>query len=397
MILGRPAHAVLLVGPGSAGKTTLALDLAAGLLCRDPDPGARPCRTCRGCRLVATGNHPDLHRLAPEGPGGQVRIGAATDPDPGTVRHLIGELALLPVEGGARVAIVEQAHRLNDESQNALLKTLEEPPAGVTIILCADDEECLLPTVRSRCVRVRLGVVAGREIESWLGELGFADAPRAARLARLAGGRPGLALAYARSTDAERLRGEIARGMIDMLSMSRQARLASTRDLVKSAAALDAALEEGRRKGTSETEAGEAAVSTAGRRRKGRGPAAAGADGAEGDGATKDESATPKMAASDRRSAAATLMEIWASVGRDLAVARSGGARQLRETEMVDEIRASATALDVASLTAFLSRLSDVACQLEENVNPELALDVLALSWPRSAESAAERNARGRR
>ena len=275
MLLGRAPHAVLLVGPGSAGKTTLALDLAAGLLCLDPDPGARPCRACRGCRLVASGNHPDLHRLAPEGPGGQVRIGAATDPEPGTVRHLIGELALHSAEGGARVAIVEQAHRLNEEAQNALLKTLEEPPAGVTIILCADDEECLLPTVRSRCARVRLGAVAVREIEGWLGELGFADAPRAARLARLAGGRPGLALAYARSADAERLRGEIARGLLDMLTEGRQARLASVRDLLKSAAALDAALEEGRRGGTSEPGAGDAGTAT--RRRKGRGSAVAAA------------------------------------------------------------------------------------------------------------------------
>jgi DNA polymerase III delta' subunit len=404
MLLGRTPHAVLLVGPGSAGKTTLAFDLAAGLLCRDPNPSVRPCRACRGCRLVATGNHPDLHRLAPEGPGGQVRIGAATDPDPGTVRHLISELALLPVEGGARVAIVEQAHRLNEESQNALLKTLEEPPAGVTIILCADDEECLLPTVRSRCVRVRLGVVAGREIESWLGELGFADAPRAARLARLAGGRPGLALAYARSTDAERLRGEIARGLVDMLTEGRHARLAAVRDLVKSAAALDAALEEGRRSGTSGAAARDDGTATATRRRKGRGSAAdvgSAADAgeeADGDGAAKGEAATPRMAASDRRSAAATLMEIWASIGRDLAVARTGGLRQLRETELVDEIRASASALDAGSLTTFLSRLSDVAAQLDENVNPELALDVLALSWPRSAQSAAaERTAGARR
>ncbi|HEX7495037.1 MAG TPA: hypothetical protein VF349_00240, partial [Candidatus Limnocylindrales bacterium] len=278
MLLGRTPHAVLLVGPGSAGKTTLALDLAAGLLCLDPDPSARPCRACRGCRLVASGNHPDLHRLAPEGPGGQVRIGASSSPEPGTVRHLIGELALHSAEGGARVAIVEQAHRLNEESQNALLKTLEEPPAGVTIILCADDEDCLLPTVRSRCARVRLGAVAVREIERWLGELEVAEAPRAARLARLAGGRPGLALAYARSTDAERLRGEIARGLLDMLTEGRRARLASVRDLLKSAAALDAALEEGRRGGTSEPATGEAGAAP--RRRKGRGSVVAGAPSA---------------------------------------------------------------------------------------------------------------------
>jgi DNA polymerase-3 subunit delta' len=403
MILGRAPHAVLFVGPASVGKTTLALDLAAGLLCNDPDPGARPCRACRGCRQVASGNHPDLHRLAPEGAGAQIRIGKSSDPEPGTVRHLIGELALLPVEGGARVVIVEQAHRLNDDAQNAFLKMLEEPPAGVTIVLCADDEECLLPTVRSRCVRVRLGAVGGREIERWLVELGVTDAPRAARLARLAEGRPGLALAYARSADAERLRGEIARGILDMLAAGRQARLAAVRELMKSAGALDAALDEWRRAAAAALDNG--AIMAAGRGRKGKGAKAAaaavaepdeGADpaGADPAGADPAGEATPKVAASDRRSAAATLVRVWASVGRDLAVARSGGTGRMREMELIDELPAIAPAVSPATLHAFLTQLGEIDRQLDENVTPELALDVLALSWPH-VEPGATNPARG--
>ena len=402
MILGQAPHSVLFVGPGSVGKTTLALDLAAGLLCNDPDPAARPCRNCRGCRQVASGNHPDLHRLAPEGPGGQIRIGKVGDPEPGTVRHIIGELSLLPVEGGARVVIVEGAHRLNDDAQNAFLKMLEEPPAGVTIILCADDEECLLPTVRSRCVRIRLGAVAGREIEHWLGELGVADAPRAARLARLAEGRPGLALAYARSTDAERLRGEMARGILDMLAAPRQKRLAVVRELMKSAAALDAALDAGRGIAAADTSAGP----RGGRGAKGKGAkgkAARGAEtaadvatsGAAGDAAGADnagdtaagddappDAAAPKLAAADRRSAAATLIVVWASVARDIAVAAAGGAANIREIALLDELPALAPAVSAPSLAAFLGQLAEISIQLDDNVNPELALDVLALSWP---------------
>ncbi len=192
MIEGRPPHAILLGGPASVGKTTLAMDLAAGLLCLAQSPADRPCRACRGCRLVASGNHPDLHRLAPGGPGDQVRI------DP--IRTLVADLALLPVEGGARVAVIERADRMNEDAQNALLKTLEEAPAGVVIVLCADDEDRLLPTIRSRCARLRLGTVGIREIEQWLTERGIVDPPSAARVARLAGGRPGLALAYAQAT-----------------------------------------------------------------------------------------------------------------------------------------------------------------------------------------------------
>jgi DNA polymerase III subunit delta' len=411
MILGGAPHAVLLVGPGSVGKTTLALDLAMGLLCNDPDPTRRPCRGCRGCRQVASGNHPDLHRLAPEGPAGQIRIGKASDPEPGTVRHIIGELSLHSVEGGARIVIVEAAHRLNDDAQNALLKMLEEPPAGVTIILCADDEECLLPTVRSRCVRVRLGAVGGREIERWLGELGAADAPRAARLARLAEGRPGIALAYARSADAERLRGEIARGILDMLSETRQKRLAAIREMTKSAAALEAALGEGRGEATAGA-GGARPLPGAARGKRGKAgkaaaagdpdlgasvEAAAGGDAAaSGDagpeGAAPDaapEGATPKLAASDRRAAAAALIEIWASVGRDLAVVRAGGVGQIREIALLDELPENAAAVAPGTLAAFLTQLAAVATQIDENINPELALDVLALSWPRVEPPAA--------
>src|SRR5439155_3924311 len=124
-------------------------------------------------------------RLAPEGPGGQVGIGQ--------VRSLATDLALLPMEGSRRIAIIESAHRLNEDAQNALLKTLEEPPAGATIILCADDEDRLLPTVRSRCARLRLGPLGARDIERLLDERELGDPPTAARLARLASGRPGLA------------------------------------------------------------------------------------------------------------------------------------------------------------------------------------------------------------
>jgi DNA polymerase III gamma/tau subunit len=390
MILGGAPHAVLLSGPGSIGKTTLAMDLAAGLLCVDPSPAERPCRACRGCRQVASGNHLDLHRLAPTGPGGQIKIGDAINPDQGTARHLISELSLLPAEGGARVAIIEQAHRANDDAQNALLKLLEEPPAGVTIILCADDEECLLTTVRSRCARVRLSAVGSREIEDWLGELGVADAPQASRLARLADGRPGLALGYARSTDAERIRGEIARGILDMLTARRGARLAAIREMMKSAAALDAALAEARRD-TSATTSGTGASgrTTTGRGRKGKAAAGGTADAAIDEaeavaeaGATNDEPVAAKLAASERRTAAATLMEIWAAVARDLAVVKAGGARQLHEIGLVDEFRAIAPAVSTGSITGFLTQLATIDRQLDDNVNPELALDVLTLNWP---------------
>ena len=194
MVRGQvPPHAILLVGLDGVGKTTLALDLAAGLLC-EADPEARPCRACRSCRMVERDGHPDLHRLAPVGPGRQVVIGGPEARFRG-VRDLIGDLALMPVEGRARVAIIEGADRMNEDAQSALLKTLEEPPRGAVIVLCADQETRLLPTVRSRCARIRLGLVRSRDIEAIVADHDLADPPLAARLGRLATGRPGLALA----------------------------------------------------------------------------------------------------------------------------------------------------------------------------------------------------------
>ncbi|HEX7473725.1 MAG TPA: DNA polymerase III subunit, partial [Candidatus Limnocylindrales bacterium] len=227
MIVGGAPHAILLTGPGSVGKTTLALDLAAGLLCDAPLAADRPCRACRACRRVASGNHPDLHRLAPGGLGNQIKLKSTlADPRPG-VLDLIEELSLMPMEGGARVAIVEGASRMNEDAQNALLKTLEEPPAGVVIVLCADDEERLLPTIRSRCQRIRLGTLSGREIETWLVDRALADAPTAARAARLADGRPGLALSYIRAPEALAARAELDRTLLDMLAARPSARLAA--------------------------------------------------------------------------------------------------------------------------------------------------------------------------
>ena len=403
MLLGRTPHAVLLVGPASAGKTTLALDLAAGLLCVDPDPSARPCRACRGCRLVATGNHPDLHRLAPEGPGGQVRIGAATDPDPGTVRHLIGELALLSVEGGARVAIVEQAHRLNDDAQNALLKTArgaarrghDHPLRRRRGVPPADGSVALRPSstrgrggprdrtlagragIRRRAPGRQAGQARGRQARSCSclrpirrrGTPARRDRPGPARHAHR-----GPACSPDRRSGPGEVRGG-ARRRAGRRATPRHLRRAEWRRRHR-----DRPAPKGARLRRSLTCRGRRRGGGGRGRRRHEGRACRCQDG--------------RFGSTFRRGHADGDLGLGrARPGR----ARDGGARQLRETELVDEIRASATALDVGRLPAFLAQLSEVAAQLDENVNPELALDVLALSWPRSAGPAVSDKTAGAR
>ncbi|MGZ6268991.1 MAG: hypothetical protein ACXWMU_00290 [Candidatus Limnocylindrales bacterium] len=389
MVVGGAPHAVLIVGPQASGKTTLALDLAAGLLCSAADPTERPCRACRGCRQVASGNHPDLHRLAPDGPGGQVRLGDPHHPDPGTVRHVVGELALLPVEGGARLAIVEAAHRLTEDAQNALLKTLEEPPPGVTIVLCADDEEALLPTVRSRCVCIRLGPVAGRAIEELLVERGAADAPTAARLARLAEGRPGLALAYAAAPEAVRRRERLGRFLLDLLRADRRSRLAGARELLAEAGSLAEELARSRERLTGPGSTGVDAGTPAGRASA---PRVAGGTSALLDAGSDEPSGTDvlqgaatRLAPAERRRAAAVLLEAWTAVARDLAVASIGGRRAIRDPALLEELEQAAASLPPGTAVAFLERLEQASRLLDQNANPDLLVDVLLLAWPRPA------------
>jgi DNA polymerase III delta' subunit len=371
MIRGVAPHAILLAGPDGVGKTTLALDLAAGLLC-EAASAERPCRVCRACRMVERDGHPDLHRLGPAGPGRQVVIGG-----PGAryrgIRDLIAELALLPVEGRARVAIVEGADRMNEDAQSALLKTLEEPPSGVVIVLCADQELRLLPTVRSRCARIRLGLVGPRDIEAIVRDHDLADPPLAARLGRLAGGRPGLALAYARAPEAVLIRAELSRVLLDLTAAGPAARLAAVRSAVPRAIALATALSGGDAPGASRA------------RRRGRDqthamPTGPASDGGEGD--EPDDVPDRAVPATERRRAAEILIGLWADVARDLALAGSGGGRSVRDPVMLEELAVTAAGLDPAHVSAFLDRSARAAELLATNVSPELLLDSLALAWP---------------
>lgn len=399
MIRGRTPHAVLLVGPAGVGKTTLAMDLASGLLCSAVDPAVRPCGACRACRLVASAGHPDVHRLGPDGPGRQVVIGG-----PGArvrgVRDLITALALLPVEGGARVAIVTSAQRMNEDAQTALLKTLEEPPDGVTIVLCADAEEPLLATIRSRCARLRLGPVGVRDVEAILAAHEAADAPLAGRLARISGGRPGLALAWARQPEALRARDELARTLLDLIGEPPAERLATIRAAVPRAAALATladrhAAEDGRPGTVSVSRPG-----PVGRRTKtdpapstGAGPPPSTNPDADTDSDIPDDpdvaTGPVRTPATERRRAAEALVTLWADVARDLALAQRGLARSVRDLGLLEETIAAAAHLDTDDLTAFLDRAGRAAVLIAGNVSPELVLDDLALAWPRAHRPAA--------
>ena len=402
MVAGRPPHAIVLAGASGSGKTTLAVDLAAGLLCDAPEPADRPCRECRGCRLVDRGTHADLHRLAPAGPGLQVRIGDRGNPEPGTVRRLIADLALLPVEGGRRVAIIERADRLNEDAQSALLKILEEPPAGVTIVLCADRDDLLLPTVLSRCVRVRLGPVPIREIEAIL-----ADAGGRRRAARQPPGPPRLGTARRRAGPGSGTGGGHGPRR-DRPDAARPGRRAGGAPSERRARAAGPGIGARGRAGSRElcgpgrgsgTRSGHAQArsqrrgSGLGRGRDRRPTARRCAQRAtrpaatDADAEAEADAAQVRVPATERRRAAAVLIEIWRDVARDLLLVELGEERRLRDPALLDDLRGAAT-IPPAELRGFIGRLARSAELLEANVSPELAVDALLLAWPRPVAAA---------
>nr|HID58885.1 DNA polymerase III subunit delta' [Desulfobacterales bacterium] len=150
---GMVANAYLFTGIEGIGKRTTATVFAMALNCLSPD-GASPCGSCRSCRKIGSGNHPDVIYL--ERKGAFIRIDQ--------VRELFREISFRPFEGKKRVVIITNAHTMNHEAANALLKVLEEPPAKTTFILTASQESDLLPTIVSRCQHITFSPIPAEKI-----------------------------------------------------------------------------------------------------------------------------------------------------------------------------------------------------------------------------------------
>lgn len=190
---GRLAHALLLAGPAGTGKGRLARAMLARLLCTAPVDG-RACGACQGCRLRAGGAHPDCRLVLPEAAGsGALRIDS--------IRGLGEFLRLSSQYGGWRVALIEPAEAMTVGAANSLLKLLEEPPAGVALLLVAHRPSRVPPTVRSRCQLLRLGLPAPTLAEQWLAS----HHPEAVPLLPQTGGAPLAALRLAEESGGERL------------------------------------------------------------------------------------------------------------------------------------------------------------------------------------------------
>jgi DNA polymerase-3 subunit delta' len=185
---GRPAQALLLAGPRGVGKGALALAWAQALLCEAPLADGAACGACPACHWFGTGGHPDFRLVTLQektGKEGETRMATAIEVD--QAREAVDYVQLSTYRAGFRVVLVNPAASLNLAAANALLKVLEEPPLHTVFVLVSDQPRRLLPTIRSRCTRLDIGLPPIDQAAKWLAEQGVDDAKN---LLALSGGTP---------------------------------------------------------------------------------------------------------------------------------------------------------------------------------------------------------------
>jgi DNA polymerase III delta prime subunit len=337
---GRLGHSVLVHGPPGAGKDAFVDDLLALVHCTHADRDRRPCNACRGCRDARARSHPDLVIGSPE----LWRESRSTGESiVASARRWLLEAAGAPVAADRRVVLIERADRANEQIQNALLKTLEEPTDRHTFVLVADEPSRLLPTIRSRCQPLRIGPVPHAELRDHLMDVERLPEDQAVALARISDGLAGTAIGYARDGQLLDWRRRTQLQLTGLLDRGRADRFAAVRDLID-----------------------EAVVAVPAR-------------------TDDDEARTP---ASAQRDAALRVVNAWIGLTRDLLVAAAGRAELTPSGELAGELGELGRRIGVGPLLAMVDHLELVHAGLRENGAPRLSLESAMLRWPMLPEHA---------
>ncbi len=316
----RPAHAYMLVGPPHVGKMALATNLAQGVNCLH-GPGA-PCGCCVQCTRIKSGHHADVRVVSID--RGDSQGPARTVIGIDDVKEVLRQVNLKPFEGAYSVVIFETAELMSQEAANALLKTLEEPPPQVLILLLTANEEALLPTIRSRCRRLQLLPLSKNQIVDKLVNEHQAQPEDAEKLARLSRGCFGWAInALAEESGLLKQREED----LDRLNQACRSGLDSRFALANEMATLFY----------------------------------------------------------QDRDAAKESLYLWLRWWRDLLLIKEGGEEYIHNTDRNEQLRLQATQLTTLKIVVFIKRILDTLEALDSNASARLALEVLMLDLPLTA------------
>lgn len=349
MSAGRVPHAFLFAGPDGVGRQTTATALAAVLLCESPamDLAGRQaaCGKCEGCRMMRAESHPDFQlvykELARFHDDANVRGRVMQDLGIDVIRSfLIAPAGRSSTRGRGKVFVVLEADLLSIAAQNSLLKTLEEPPASVTIILVCLRPEQLLPTTRSRCSLVRFGPLPREFVTKKLAEAGV-DSTEADFWSALTDGSIGRALELSRAGMYD-VKREVVEGL-SRLPVGGDAKLAET--LAKHTDTL-----------------AEADVKRA----------------------KKDDDANLSKTLAVRRATGA-MLEVIAAAYRDALTCATGAAADIVHNDQLTAVRAIAERFSPVELAEILEQLSRYERLLWRNVNPKIVWDNVVITCASAA------------
>lgn len=328
----RIGHAYLLSGPLGVGKRTLAVRLAQALNCErfgpaavppplfsgDEPAGEPPCGSCRHCRLIESGSHPEVRVVSVQAPHRVIRVA--------DVESIQADASLRAADVFRKVYVLEQAELLHPDAANRLLKTIEEPPSSVIMVLTTVDPEATMETIVSRCQHVRLRPLQrDRLADHLVGAAGLAP-ERAGLVAALSDGCVGRALTLAADDRALDRRSKQLDELATLLAADRVGRLQFARTL--------------------------------------------------GDRWSKDPDSIREV------------LGVWLRWWRDVLLVQGGLHDRIVNLDRRPDLERMARLLDTRQAGAAIESVRDILQMLDQNVNARLALDVAALELPRPGRAA---------